>query len=573
MANKIFYIPGLNGLRWVQETITLESDYNTLPADSEIDEQNYAAPIQSTDTNFPVLICLSDYPDMLLEFFVSATGALIATPTLEATDSSVIGETFKQYIAYVNFSSFPIGWCYARVSYIDDNNNYQSWITCPIDVEANHPCTQLFQYQNSYNTESVLFHPAEIILKMRVESNMIGGYQPKSNLQTMDDQPDYSPVLLNGFNYDIYTNYIGGPQVPDWVIKKYNLIFAKCDQVKIDYEFYVAAGDFKVDRPNATRNRNGMWERDLQIVPGYQFGQLTAGITPTGDLIVVRKTWPLPPFPSFTASFVVNGVFTQYTTLDYLQTINPDLATFILKLGTTVGANDILETEIGTPNADESIDLVEVHTFRKGLNAATNIYCTLPDSVNIKAIFAYDQLDAPPLNLPTPGGAGLPQGTVAYYKELVAGYFTRDWDIATGLGQVGSLYEGCQILDEAAGKVLVGWDRTTTDPDAGRGTPGVSGSLSIGNPGNEVTVARENLPTEGLFVFADAVNNTDSDFPRVNNRGDTIAFQNEESISRKNYSILRATTPAARGVTENLGAGTSLYIGNDGLIMLCYVKL
>lgn len=698
----VFYIPGLNGFRWTLETFTPDPNLNSLPADLDIDEQNYAVPIQKTDTNFPALVLLSDYPDMTLEF-LTCHNEHISYPVLGATSSSIVGKTFLQYLATVDFSAFPIGRCYGRVSYdanlpavinskltellspfidgdlittvngvdistllstgtftatelagltyafkarssivssavnpriritvtrtlngvatviydksevhtganlitysgiiqpgatyntvvttedtavviapinIADNApvdaNRQSYISCPIDVQENHPDTQLIQYQNSENIESVLFHPADIILQTRIAGNFIGGYQPKDNRQTFEDQP-YNPVLLNGFNYDIYTHYLTGYeiQLPDWRIKQLNLIWAKCNQVKIDYEFYIAVSDFKGERPTETYNRNGYnYERDLQIVKGFEFGQLTAGTTPTGDLIVVRKTWPATtPFPLFSNSFAINGVFTQYSTIDYFETINPDLATFTLKIGTTVGGNQIYEGEIGTPNTDTTIELIETHRPLTGFNAATTVYVTIPDGISIRFIVVYDQLDSPAVSTGGGTGSGLPQGTIAYYKELVAGYFTRDWDIATGLGQVGSLYEGCQIYDEAAGKVLVAWDRATIDPDLGRGTPGITGALQVGNPGNNLTIARANLPAVGLEMFTTQINSTDSDFAGPT---DPVARENGEAISRKNYAILKGTIEPTSGRTALMGAGTAISVANDGLIMLCYIKL
>jgi hypothetical protein len=705
----VFYISGLNGFRWTLETFTPDPKLNNLPADLEIDDQNYAVPIQKGtgngdgDSDFPALVLLSDFPDMTLEFR-KCTGELIGNPVLGATSSSIVGQTFLQYLATVDFTAFPIGRCYGRVSYdanlpaqiaakvtqllspavdgqlnvlvngvsvadlIHNGDSYsgqalaglsyeftavstaassaanprirmtvtkvsggisqviydksevqngansfsysgiaqpgaqysavvvtedtavvvapiniadtapvvpniQSWISCPIDVQPTHADTQLIQYQNSENTESVLFHPSELILQTRIAANFIGGYQAKDARETFEDQP-YNPVLLNGFNYDIYTHYLTGYeiQLPDWRIKQLNLIWNKCDQVKIDYDFYVAVGDFKGERPTSTYNRNGYnYERDLQIVKGFEFGQLTAGITPTGDLIVVRKTWPATtPFPLFSNSFAINGVFTQYSTIDYFETINPDLSTFILKIGTTVGGNDIYEGEVGTPNADASVELIETHRPLIGFNAATTVYVTIPGGISIQFIIVYDQLDSPPIVAPTGMGSSLPQGTIAYYKELVAGYFTRDWDIATGLGQVGSQYEGCQIYDEAAGKVLVAWDRSTIDPDKGRGTPGVTGALEVGNVGNTVTIARANLPAEGLNIFTTEINSTDADVPGVN---DTVARASNESISRKDYEIHRGTIEPTSGRTALMGAGTAISVANDGLIMLCYIKL
>lgn len=554
-------------MRWTNENPTFDARYNTLPFDSQVDQQSYAQPWQTNDN--PPIQLLSDWVPACKLY--TCHDVFVRDVALNSIATSLIDQTFLCYQGVFDFSGLAPGRYYANITYTDDDDVVQSWITCPLDIQAIHPETMLYQYQNSYNVKDIIFTPGDLILQLRVEANMVGGYQPKSNRQTFDDQ-SYNPTLLNGIPFRVFTNYILGTGGPDWVVDKLNLVFT-CDQVKIDNEFYVATNgtDFKAERPSKQLNQDGMWSIELQTVPDFEFGQLTAGTTPQGDLIVVRKVWPLAPFPNFTGNFAVNGIFTTYSTLDYLQTINYGLQTFQLLLGTTPGGNDILDTQVGTPNADTSIDLIETHTFRRGLNVATTVYCTIPDGVNIKALFIYDQLDAPPLNVTPSGGSGIPQGTVAYYKELVAGYFVRDWDIATGLGQVGSAYEGCQIFDQAAGKVLVAWDRTTIDPDAGRGTPGVGGALEIGNPGNEVTITREELPNEGLGMFTNEINNTDADFPGIN---DFVVKENgQPTVNRKDYSVRRGTIPPTVGVTDVLGAGSSMYIGNDGLIMLCYIKL
>lgn len=781
MATKVFKIPTLVGLRWTKETFIPTPGYNSLPPDQEIDYTSYATPIQRDDTAFPVLICLSDYPDMLLQFFNSDTLAVIATPTLTATASSLIGQTFLQYLAVVDFAGFPTGWCFGRVSFdtnapatiagslteslspfIDGNlilflngvetdlttsgqtfngqlaagKSYtfvaqsieagsaanprlrltvkkngvtifdksivcdagvtqitysgiaqpgaaytatvvtedtavvitpinisdsaaviptlESWITCPVDVQDEHSETMLFQYQNSENDNDVLWTPGDIILQMRVEANMVGGYQPKSNRESFEDQR-FNPTLLNGIEYDMYTLYLLGAGGPDWIIRKLNHIFANCDQVKIDYEFYVATNgnEFKLTRPNGTWDREAMAEIDLQIVPGFTFGQLTAGTVPQGDLVVIRKVWPpLAVQAAIAGSFSIVGIFTVNSTIDYVQVFNFGFDEFIMKLGTSPGANDIGQLEIGTPNEDDSVDLMGVYDVGEPFNESVTVYVTVPDGVNIKCLFVYDQLDSPVLNPAMPVGAALPQGTVAFYKELAAGYFTRDWDIATGFGQAGSLYEGCQILDQGAGKVLQAWDRLNNDvanPGGSRGTPGIGGANEVGASvsapitvsanagigavailvnaltqpipsgailklktgtgqtfvtltaaasigdtsltvtaltsavntsavynaiglvgGNEILIPRTALPNEGLSMFTSDVNDTNGDTP-----GPTDEVARAASDGRPlSYEARRGPTGNANvGVTGPMGAGASLSIQNDGLILLCYVKL
>jgi hypothetical protein len=709
----VFYIPGLNGLRWSLETFTPDPNLNGLPVAYEVDQQSYAVPIQKTDTAFPALVLLSDFPDMVLEF-LTCHNEHIAYPPLVPTSSSLVNQTFLQYLATVNFGTFPTGRCYGRITYdsnvpaitggkltelispfVDGNlqakvngavvytltsagtdtanapagqsysfkafstitsfainprirltvtktvNNVAtvifdqsevqtdtssiiytgiaqpgtiysavvttedtavvvapiniaddaavipnpvSWISCPIDVQESHPLTQLFQYSNSKNVESVLFNynTDKLILQTRIEANMIGGYEPTSDRTTYEDQP-YNLVLLSGYNANNYTIFYTGYelQIPDWRVEQLTLIWDKCDEVKIDYEFYVAKDDIKFERPEATPNRNAYnANQKLQIVKGYQFGQLTAGTTPTGDLIVVRKTWPAKaPFNDFATSFVINGVFTQYSTIDYFETVNSALATFVLKVGTTLGGNEIYEGEVGMPNADTTIELMETHRPLFAFSGVTNVYVTIPAGIVIKFIIVYDQLDSAPVIAPS-GGSGKigRQGTACYYKELVAGYFTRDWDIATGLGQIGSEYEGCQIVDQAAGRVIQAWDRATIDPDKGRGTPGIAGAKTVGTAGNELTIIQANLPNIGLGMFSQQQNNTAHDQPGTN---DYVAITADSSTQpQKAYEMLKGTIVTPRGITRGMnggdgkgGLGTAINIANDGLIYLFYIQL
>jgi hypothetical protein len=289
---------------------------------------------------------------------------------------------------------------------------------------------------------------------------------------------------------------------------------------------------------------------------------------------VVRKTWPAKaPFNDFATSFVISGVFTAYSVLDYFETVNSALATFILKVGITLGGNEIYEGEIGTPNADLSVELRETHRPLYPFNAAVNVYVTIPVGIVIKFIPTYDQLDSAPVVSGGGNGKVGRQGTACYYKELVAGYFTRDWDIATGLGQIGSEYEGCQILDQAAGRVIQAWDRLTVDPTKGRGTPGVGGALQVGLPGNELTLVRNNLPAVGLNMFTSQSNDTPGDSPDSTQPCALSADPPSNAQPRKAYTINKGTTTPERGVTANMGSGVAIDITNDGLIYLFYIQL
>lgn len=440
--------------------------------------------------------------------------------------------------------------------------NRKSWRSCPIDVQDSHPETMLYQYTNSYNKNDIIFTggTGREILLLRVEAN-IRNFQPKSQKQSFNDQ-EYDGTLLSGITYRTHINWVGGTGIPDWVIDKLNLIFS-FDSVKIDTTYYEVTEDFKGEREQYQLNQDGRWQLPVQEIPGDPGESYQPGVDPTGDLIVIRKVWPPAPFPNFSASFFITGIFNQYSNLDTLVVYNYGLNTFIMKIGTSAGENDIAELEIGTPNADTSIDLISNHDIGQGFNVPTTIFVTMPNSIDIKALFVYDQLDNPALNSPAPTSGGMVQGQVSMYKELVNGYFTRDWDIATGLGKVGSLYEGCQILDEYAGKVAIGWDRTKVDPAEARGS-------EVGNPGNEVQITRSELPAEGLRMFADQINSTNDDFPGDN---DYVVVHSDASTSRYDYKMLKATIPPTGGRTEHMGGGSSVYIGNDALITVFFVKL
>lgn len=684
--NGVFTIPLLNGIRFTPEEIDIDARYNTLPFDSLIDEQSYAQPWQTNDN--PPIHLLSDFISLNCDFY-NCKGIHQANFPFVKVANSLQQQTFLPYKAICDFSGFPVGRYYGRVTYdgnlpaqisaslteyispfvdgnlqIKDNGtqienltssgasivsmiaghtylfngygvitstatnprirltitkngvvifdqsavqtntvsitysgiaqpgavytakvitedtaavvtpinipdnaavspNIKAWRSCPIDIQVSHPETMLYQYTNSYNKNDIIFTPNSDVLQLRVEAN-IRNYQPSANRQTFDDQ-EYDATLLNGIAFRTHTNYILGTGGPDWVVDKLNLIFT-LSSVKIDTTYYVAINgkEFKGVRPSEQKMQDGMWSLELQEVPGDPGASYQPGADPTGDLIVIRKVWPLAPFPNFSASFFITGIFTQYSNLDSLVVYNYGLNTFTMKIGTSAGADDITNIEIGTPNADTSIDLISNHDVGHGFNAPTTVFVTTPPGVDLKTLFVYDQLDSPALNSPTPTAGGMVQGQVSMYKELVNGYFTRDWEIATGLGKAGSLYEGCQILDEYAGKIAIGWDRTTVDPAEARG-------MEVGNPGNEVQITRAELPAEGLNMFAAQVNGTPGDTPGPN---DPVARARSTPGSHVlDYEIVKGTIEPTIGRTALMGAGSSMYIGNDALITLFFVKL
>lgn len=545
-----FQIPLANSLRWVNQNPVINPEYNTQSFDDFTDPYNYFHKRQ-TNGKEPIQL-ISDFVPTL-EFFTCDDVLYLNVP-INAVPTLIKDVSFLIYEAEVDYSLFaPDEIYYGKITYVDENAVTQDWRTTPIDVQVKHANTLLYQYKNSYNDKGIVFDTG-IIFNNRIEGNL-REYQPKSDRQQYEDQ-EYNGMLLNGIPYRNFNNYIGIAEgIPDWLIDKVNIIFT-FDQVQIDGTYYIATNgtEFKPTRPTNQERQDGFWSLEVQSVPNFFLDKFITGETPSGDYVVIKKALT---YDNVGASFAVAGVFKENINLIRLAVYNYALDTFTMLIGETLGGDEIGTFEFEGELTD-SLDCG--HLF----NGVATVYITVPTGVNLKVIFDYNQYDAKPVGPTTPVPA-FPKGYQGMYYEVDPGDFDIHWNSATGLGRVGTGYEGCAIvntngIEDMSGQAMIAWDISLPDER----------NEVVGAANNEITLTRSVLPNESIFLFSGEVNSTPGDIVDATSYVSRSRGAGSQAL---NYEMERAATVATRGKSEPLGLGNPLDITPYARKTVMFVKL
>jgi len=547
-----FRIPTLNPLPFYNPNLVVDAKYNNRAFDDKVGEDCYIIKRERTDTAVKLQI-LSDYTDVVLKFYVDYTKAFALTVPFTAIGVPITGATFKGYEATIDFSDLAEDIYFGEITYTDENNVVQIWRTPLIDVKNDHPDTILFEYTDVVNRLGVIFDTG-IEFNFRVEG-LLRNYQPSSSDEDYVDQK-YNSISLNSIPYRIFDLYIGAfgiQQYPDWLIEKLNYIFA-CKLKKIEGEYYNKAdgAKFEVTRPTQRDDRG---YPKITVIQDENLGiqEYKTGDEPVGDIIVVRKSYKVGD--NISTNQVVAGVFTDNTTLCRIDLWNYGGDDFTLSVDD--GTDTLGEFEIDGTNITDALELVKVFNAPKNLNITFS-----PEGVNLKIFLVYDKLDAPVLNPSTAKGAYLPKTIYTYYEEN-DGDIDNDWNVATGQGQPDTQFEGCVMLgtngtDDITDMVLISWDRLNP----------ATLQTSIG--GHTVTLDRDNLPAEGLEMFANQQNDAPDDFPTP---ATTVAVSKDPNAqSRKAYAMNKGTIDATIGLTANMGSAVPIDITPLGYIVLRFVK-
>lgn len=490
MPSNIFQITPYSSFRFVNENLNTDLRYNTLPFDDRRDDLNYHQKIRTNDTGF-IMQCLSDFP-VTFEIWETCLGyddQLVQT--VPTTSQIIQDETFLAYTGSPDFSGFTEGTYYGKVTFIDENDFAQDYRTSPLAIAEDWTDTLLYEYTNTYNDKNVVFiddNGDAIVFSFRVEGNF-DEYQPSSDDVDYTDQT-HDVEVLNNTPYDKEKNYIGtAPElggIPDWAIKKANLIFT-LNKVSIDGQYYsrVEGSAFTpVNRPTNQLLKPTFWSIDIIPNLNFNLGQLKTGDIPTGDIIVVRKAYPeQPPYPTITGSFIVAGIFKINSNLIRIALTNTGGDVFTMLIGITLGGSEIRTFNI-TGDLTQSLHIEYL------FNSTQTVYVSVPDGVNLKCIFEYSQYDVKPSNPPGASGV-IPKGFTTVYTEVVDGDFALDFNVGTGLGMrdwTGWCLSGTNGTPDRTGKYSRGWNRTI--PSA-RGT-------NTGNADSSLELSAAQLPVNNI---------------------------------------------------------------------------
>lgn len=544
----MFQISGLNAFRWVNRNPVLDPRYNTLPFDQQVDYYSYFQKWQTNDTL--KIQVISDFVPHL-NFYTCQDQLLLNVP-LNLIAIQVVG--IKVYEAEVSFLNFPANnTYYGTISYIDQNLVTQYWDTCPLEVRTKHAGTLLYEYWNTYNDKGIVFDTG-IKFCMRIEG-LVREYTPESADQLFTDQK-YDTTTENSIPYRTFKNYIGtAAGLPDWIIDKMNLIFS-VNTKTIDGTAYNRkdGAKWEITRPTQTKKQDGYMSLDIVPQNNIPLQQFSVGDTPVGDLIVIKKAYPLL---NIGKSQVVPGIFNDMSNLIRLAITNKGANSFLAKLGTTAGGNEIAQKLIST-------DITTSWDIGHFFDAVVTVYLTVPNGVNLNVIFDYNQYDSPVLNpnLPT---FKYPKGAIGQYFALTVPQLNIDWNLATGNGNPGTPYANCAIfgtngLPNIKGKYLQVWDRTNL----------ASLQQIVGNLNNQVEITTDVLPASGVNLFNLNDNNDANDLPGAT---DSVATGRDNGNQDLNYRMNKGLAPANVGISSDLGLGEPLNITPDSLTVLHFVAI
>lgn len=465
-----FSISEYFSFRWLQRNPVFDNRYNAPPLDYA--PSGYMQPWQCGDddhgSDTGQVQVLSDY-ELTLTIRDYYTDAIIATPAFTVT--AISGQTFSAYTASFDFSALSPGCYYGSISYTDEDEIVQYYDTDGWDVEPFHENTKLYEVTNTYNDKGIVFVNADqstIIINLRCEG-LLRSPIPKSDDEDFTDQTN-NLTQLSAVPYETITDLIGYEEIviPFWLIKKINLLYS-LNKVKINGEYFTAisGSEWKPTRPSNQFNEDGFWEIDIQPNNNYDFAQFdTTGSTPGSEFRVIIDSLP---YPGTTEAILISGFFKPRMKLNSLNIINTGGDAFTIYLGTTapvmgVASNDITTVYVETPVGGETNNKAKVYVINHLFDSLENVYIEFPTGVNIDMDVEYTDYVAPSVT-PDTGNTRWSEDTLYTFVENTSGHFEREFDVATGLGKVGTDHENC-VLAGTAGTldvtdmVVRAWDKT-----------------------------------------------------------------------------------------------------------------
>lgn len=418
---------------------------------------------------------LSEDPDITLTVHDFNTDEEIHSFAVSEIPSLIIGQPFLIYEVLINWSDIGEGRFYLKLE-----NSEDTFYSAPIWVAPEHPNTLLFRYRNSENNFSVVFD-TEIIFTIRVEGD-IQNFTPRFDDEIYNDQKR-NASKLSSIPFREFTLFIGAAQgLPDWMTDKINRVMS-CDMIQID-------GDWFEKMPDAE------WEVIRQ--DDYPFAGLQINIMPTNNLYLQRLKFQTEDPDDDMANTVilrrsenrwnvsgtvtVSNIFKSRTVLIYLRILRRT-APFTFRVGITNGGAEIGEFE--------AIEQCGTYQVRYPFETVETVYVTgVGNDSDVSLI--YEQLDE------VGGGDGgvippnpetLGVGAVIMYEQPFA-QFEADFDLISGLGKIGTPWQGWSICNgqngtlPTGGKVVVGFQNGSTPYG------------SIGNTGGveEYALMKTNLP-------------------------------------------------------------------------------
>lgn len=299
--------------------------------------------------------------------------------------------------------------------------------------------TLLIEYLNSEDHEGFKFDfQNEEYVSIRVEGT-IREFQPGSDDNIYIDQPHQS-FTLSSSAFRNFTLFVGGGLgIPDYLSDTINRIMT-VDHLKIDGDRFnkTDESEWEVQRdPDIPFQSMSMTIQAVDPILPFNFSSiLTPQLLDEGDWVIFRRSINR----TSGADFNVNNIFEDKTTLEYITIYKKNAQPYILKVGTTAGDNDILETLID--------DEIETLHLRQNFDAPTTLYLSGISEMQDFHI-VYEKLNKRGGELGSGNNSNqssLPINSIIVYGGD-AQQLSADFNLATGLARPGSQFRGFAICD------------------------------------------------------------------------------------------------------------------------------
>lgn len=460
---------------------------------------------------------LSDDPNITLTVHNYQNDVLEHTFNVVEIPTMLVGQTFKVYESTLDWNLVGNGRYYLKLE-----SPLGTYYSTPIWIDTDHEGTILFRYRNSENNFSVIFD-TDIIFTLRVEGD-IQNFSPKFDDEIYNDQKR-NASKLSSIPYRTWTLFIGAAQgLPDWMNDKVNRVMS-CDMIQID-------GDWFEKVPDAE------WEIIRQ--DDYPFAGLQIEIMPTNNLYLQRLKFQTDDPDDDMANAVilrrsenrwnvsgsvsVSGIFKSRTVLIYLRVLRRS-GVFTFRIGITNGGAEIGEFE--------AVETCGTYQVRYPFESTQTVYVTgLGADSDVSLV--YEQLDevgGGDGGVIPPAPSTAPVGAVWMYETNFTD-FQANFDLVTGLGRIGTDYQGWAICNGQNGTidmreaVPVGW----SDSNPSFNTIGQT------HGANEKTIPLAALPphTHAMTEKTGVLEGNSMNDSRSGNNGCDGVHQNAQPALRKN---------------------------------------
>jgi len=259
--NQVVISP-LNGIRFVPAGVSPNARYNRQQFDNEWyydliynfqTKVFYAQPVQNKDY-LSLQVMVNDGASVSIKLLncngiTQKTATFTKVPYPSGISVNDITSSYYQFQDFQFWNSIASGIYYLSIEITFPDNSTKVFLSEPLSVEDKHENTVLFEYQNTYNKDNVLFEQTYQKFCLRVNGMM--KLTPVATRTVFQDQ-GYSSVLLSGTAYRKWDFVFGGGGrlLPEYMIDMLNHIFA-VDKIKIDGKQFTVLDDSSLEVEDA----------------------------------------------------------------------------------------------------------------------------------------------------------------------------------------------------------------------------------------------------------------------------------------------------------------------------------